>query len=79
VLLVEVIDLESCRSRIATGPSLGVGAWAWAGGRARVGWQVEMINLKLSLITTKPVVYLVNMSADDYARKKNKFLAKIHK
>ncbi len=44
-----------------------------------MGRQVEMINLKLSLITTKPVVYLVNMSSEDYARKKNKFLAKIHK
>ena len=27
----------------------------------------------------QPVVYLVNMSAEDYIRKKNKHLAKIHK
>ncbi|KAG1659337.1 hypothetical protein FOA52_008391 [Chlamydomonas sp. UWO 241] len=31
-----------------------------------------------NLITTKPVVYLVNMSAGDFARKKNKWLPKIH-
>lgn len=30
------------------------------------------------LITTKPVTYLINMSAEDFKRKKNKFLAKIH-
>eukprot|EP00965_Chrysotila_dentata_P223405 6193552-Pleurochrysis_carterae.AAC.3 len=35
--------------------------------------QVTMIREKLpALLTTKPVVYLVNMSAADYARKKNK-------
>lgn len=30
------------------------------------------------LITTKPVIYLVNMTAGDFIRKKNKWLAKIH-
>lgn len=29
------------------------------------------------LLTAKPVVYLVNLSEKDFARKKNKFLAKI--
>ncbi|KAJ3363283.1 hypothetical protein GGF32_004550 [Allomyces javanicus] len=40
--------------------------------------EVELINEKLNLITTKPVTYLINMSAKDYIRKKNKWLAKIH-
>jgi obg-like ATPase 1 len=41
--------------------------------------EVELIKLKLgSLITTKPVVYLVNLSQPDFARKKNKWLPKIH-
>ncbi len=32
----------------------------------------------MSLITTKPVVYLANLSKADYIRKKNKWLPKIH-
>lgn len=41
--------------------------------------QVELIREKLdNLITTKPMVYLVNLSASDFMRKKNKWLAKIH-
>ncbi|GIL89049.1 hypothetical protein Vretimale_16208 [Volvox reticuliferus] len=41
--------------------------------------EVDLIREKLdNLITTKPVVYLVNLSAADYVRKKNKWLAKIH-
>lgn len=31
-----------------------------------------------NLLTSKPVIYLVNMSATDYTRKKNKWLPKIH-
>jgi len=40
--------------------------------------EVEMINEKLTIITTKPVVYLVNLTKDDFVRKKNKWLPKIH-
>ncbi|KAJ3355872.1 hypothetical protein HDU83_002520 [Entophlyctis luteolus] len=40
--------------------------------------EIELINEKMSLITTKPVVYLVNLTKADYIRKKNKWLAKIH-
>uniref|UniRef100_A0A7S2QU02 Obg-like ATPase 1 n=1 Tax=Chlamydomonas chlamydogama TaxID=225041 RepID=A0A7S2QU02_9CHLO len=41
--------------------------------------EVEFIKDHMgNLITTKPVIYLVNMSAGDYARKKNKWLPKIH-
>jgi len=40
--------------------------------------EVEVINEKMRLITTKPVTYLANMSKKDFMRKKNKWLAKIH-
>ena len=41
--------------------------------------EVELIRAKLpSLITTKPVVYLVNLTQADYVRKKNKWLPKVH-
>ena len=41
--------------------------------------EVLMIKEKLGrLITTKPIVYLVNLSKKDFIRKKNKWLAKIH-
>ena len=43
------------------------------------GPEVEMIKAKVpQLITTKPTVYLVNMSSRDFVRKKNKWLPKIH-
>lgn len=38
--------------------------------------EIELINPYLFL-TSKPVIYLVNMSAKDYERKKNKWLPKI--
>lgn len=38
--------------------------------------QVDTIN-NLSLLTAKPVIYLVNLSERDYVRKKNKWLPKI--
>ncbi|KAJ3367798.1 hypothetical protein HDU91_001091 [Kappamyces sp. JEL0680] len=40
------------------------------------GKEIEYINTLL-LITAKPVVYLVNLSEKDFARKKNKWLLKI--
>ena len=41
--------------------------------------EVLMIKEKLGrLITTKPIVYLVNLSKKDFIRKKNKWLVKIH-
>jgi GTP-binding protein YchF len=39
---------------------------------------VALINEKMSLITTKPVIYLANMSKKDILRKKNKWLPKIN-
>ncbi|KAI9350209.1 P-loop containing nucleoside triphosphate hydrolase protein [Obelidium mucronatum] len=40
--------------------------------------EIELINEKMRFITTKPIVYLANMTKADYIRKKNKWLAKIH-
>lgn len=41
--------------------------------------QVDLIKEKCpQLITTKPVVYLVNLTKKDFMRKKNKWLLKIH-
>lgn len=41
--------------------------------------EIELIKDKLhTLITTKPCIYLVNLSERDFIRKKNKWLKKIH-
>eukprot|EP01061_Rhynchopus_euleeides_P004266 TRINITY_DN1352_c0_g1_i1.p2 TRINITY_DN1352_c0_g1~~TRINITY_DN1352_c0_g1_i1.p2 ORF type:complete len:403 (+),score=200.38 TRINITY_DN1352_c0_g1_i1:54-1262(+) len=41
--------------------------------------EVEMIKDKMpELLTTKPVIYLVNITQADFARKKNKWLMKVH-
>jgi obg-like ATPase 1 len=40
--------------------------------------EIELINDKAQFITTKPVIYLINMSQQDFIRKKNKWLPKIH-
>ena len=57
-------------------------SWSRTGRRATRTWstpEVEMIKLKLpQLITTKPMVYLVNLTKKDFVRKKNKWLVKIH-
>lgn len=39
--------------------------------------EVELIKENMPFITTKPVIYLLNMSKRDYIRKKNKWLPKI--
>jgi len=38
--------------------------------------EVEILN-QMQLLTAKPVIYLVNMTANDYIKKKNKWLPKI--
>jgi len=41
--------------------------------------EVELIKDKVpNLLTTKPMIYLVNLSKEDFCRKKNKWLPKIH-
>jgi ribosome-binding ATPase YchF (GTP1/OBG family) len=55
-------------------------AWLQEGQDVRLGdWtarEIEILNT-WQLLTAKPVVYLVNVSAKDYIRKKNKWLPKI--
>lgn len=55
-------------------------AWLQEGKDVRLGdWtqhEVDWLN-QSQLLTAKPVVYLVNLSEKDYARKKNKWLPKI--
>jgi len=57
-----------------------VKAWLEEGNDVRFGeWslrEVEILN-SWQLLTAKPVVYLVNLTAKDYIRKKNKWLPKI--
>lgn len=48
---------------------VGLGEWTSA--------EVETIKTHFALITTKPIVYLVNLTKKDYCRKKNKYLPKI--
>ena len=59
---------------------LQVLAWLEEDKDVRLGdWsarEIEILN-SWQLLTAKPCVYLVNMSAKDYIRKKNKFLPKI--
>jgi len=53
---------------IAAGKEIRFGDWKPA--------EIEILN-KVLLLTAKPVVYLVNMTAADYINKKNKWLIKI--
>ncbi|KAH8793339.1 P-loop containing nucleoside triphosphate hydrolase protein [Hyaloscypha finlandica] len=39
--------------------------------------EIELINEKMSLITTKPIIYLVNLTMKDYLRQKSKYLPPI--
>mmetsp|Transcript_38206 Transcript_38206/g.77157 ORF Transcript_38206/g.77157 Transcript_38206/m.77157 type:complete len:432 (-) Transcript_38206:277-1572(-) len=48
-----------------------VGQGEWTAG------EVEVIKESFQIITTKPIVYLVNLTKKDYCRKKNKYLPKI--
>lgn len=41
--------------------------------------EIALINEKMSLITTKPTIYLVNLTMKDYIRRKSKYLPLISK
>ncbi|KAF6815503.1 GTP-binding protein YchF [Colletotrichum plurivorum] len=41
--------------------------------------EIQLINEKIQLITTKPVIYLVNLTMKDYLRQKSKYLPSIAK
>jgi obg-like ATPase 1 len=54
--------------------------WLEAGGDIREGsWNAQEIDLlnELLLLTAKPIIYIINMSQDDYIRQKNKWLPKL--
>ena len=62
--------MKKARELLAADKPVREGEWT--------GPEVETIREKLpQLITTKPVVYLVNLSAADFVRKRNKHLAGI--
>ena len=67
----QIEELECCEK---------LKAWMEEGKDVRFGvWSAKEIDLlnTYTLITAKPVVYLVNLSETDYIRKKNKWLGKI--
>jgi len=41
--------------------------------------EIELINERIQLITTKPIIYLVNLTMKDYLRQKSKYLPLIAK
>ena len=41
--------------------------------------EIALINEKIQLITTKPTIYLVNLTMKDYLRQKSKYLPSIAK
>lgn len=49
---------------------IGLGEWTQG--------EVEIIKDHYTLITTKPIVYLINLSKRDFCRKRNKFLPRIN-
>ncbi|KAJ3170847.1 hypothetical protein HDU87_008675 [Geranomyces variabilis] len=61
--------MEKVRKMLSESIPIASGEWSNA--------EVELIKEKVSLITTKPVIYLVNLTAADYLRRKNKWLGKI--
>eukprot|EP00878_Enallax_costatus_P002211 GHUV01002382.1.p1 GENE.GHUV01002382.1~~GHUV01002382.1.p1 ORF type:complete len:391 (+),score=115.49 GHUV01002382.1:141-1313(+) len=68
----EIKEEQDCAEKVL--------AWLQEDKDVRLGdWsarEIEILN-SWQLLTAKPCVYLVNMSAKDYIRKKNKFLPKI--
>ncbi len=60
--------MEKCLQMLTDGKDIRQGEWSPK--------EVEAIN-PMTLLTAKPVVYLVNLSEKDYIRKKNKHLGKI--
>ncbi|MCO5583581.1 hypothetical protein L7F22_037494 [Adiantum nelumboides] len=66
------LELECCKKveeTLKDGHDVRLGDWKAA--------DIEFINT-FQLLSSKPIVYLVNMTEKDYQRKKNKWLPKIH-
>jgi len=64
----ELEALEKAREWLSTGHDIRTGIWNYK--------EFSCIN-DLLLLTSKPVIYIVNMSMDDYLRQKNRWLPKI--
>lgn len=64
----EVAQLQKFKDWLASGKEIKDGDWN--------NKEIEALN-KILFLTAKPVVYLVNMSTDDFVSKKNKWLGKI--
>jgi len=64
----ELATLKKIQEWLTSGKDIRFGEWSLA--------EIEVLNECLFL-TAKPVIYLVNLSEKDYARKKNKWLIKI--
>jgi len=60
--------LEKIIAHLEAGKDIRLGDWS--------AKEIDFLNT-LMLLTAKPVVYLVNLKENDYARKKNKWLNKI--
>lgn len=65
---IELDIVTRVHDLVESGKDVRSGDWSLA--------DIEYLN-DLLLLTAKPVIYLVNLSEKDYARKKNKWLAKI--
>lgn len=64
-----ISTMDKVQKMLETNQPVATGEWTTP--------EVELINEKMSLITTKPITYLINLSSGDFERKKNKWLAKI--
>ncbi|KAJ6470216.1 P-loop containing nucleoside triphosphate hydrolase protein [Mycena vitilis] len=64
----EIATVEKILKHLNDGKDVRKGDWN--------NKEIDVVN-GLQLLTAKPVTYLVNLSEKDYARKKNKWLAKI--
>jgi len=62
--------LKECVEFLKSGKDIRIGEWKSA--------DIPIINT-FQLLTAKPIIYLVNMSKDDFANQKNKWLGKIKK
>ena len=66
----DVLVMKECIEWLKQGKDIRSGEWKIA--------DIPIIN-SFQLLTAKPIVYLINMSKEDYARQKNKWLPKIKK
>ncbi|KAJ1497643.1 hypothetical protein HMI56_005500 [Coelomomyces lativittatus] len=62
--------IEKLKTMLSADQPIRAGEWTPS--------EIELINEKIRLITTKPMVYIANVSMNDYLQKKNKWLAKLH-